>query len=373
MRILYVQHELGLWASARQWSYTTHLAYVDGLRAQGHEVLVLLTSLWPWARQIVGDHRFDQVWINDVIHATGTREATRQRLCLSDEAFAWFATLAPVRVGILMETLYYTPQDYAELPQLARRVPLLKATVLPFITHLCVVDENDVRHIENLGVQALWTPCHVPAAYFRPSLVQTDARAAFIGTLYAKRAKYAQHPRLQALLEFRTSGEYRNGLPDIFDQLNGPVRMGLLQQPCTQARAHEFTKTQHELRGMLFEGFLDGLGDALATVNLPSFVKTYAGRVIESMAVGQPVVSWRIPDRPQNARLFVEDDSILFFDDDHPDALADVLQRLRTEPGLPERLGARGRANALKHHTTEHRVGQIQQWIACGTTPQLWD
>ena len=50
MKILYVQHDMLAWASARQWSYTTHMAYVEGLRAAGHEVLVLLTSCWSWSR-----------------------------------------------------------------------------------------------------------------------------------------------------------------------------------------------------------------------------------------------------------------------------------------------------------------------------------
>jgi polysaccharide deacetylase 2 family uncharacterized protein YibQ len=40
MKILYVQHDMLVWASARQWSYTTHMAYVEGLRAAGHEVLL---------------------------------------------------------------------------------------------------------------------------------------------------------------------------------------------------------------------------------------------------------------------------------------------------------------------------------------------
>ena len=373
MKILYVQHDMLVWQSARQWSYTTHMAYVDGLRAQGHEVLVILTSCWAWARQIASDHRFDQVWINDVIHITGTRAAWESPARLTGDDFAWLATLAPVRVGIVMETLHYDASDYAEVPELVGRVALLQATVVPHVTHFCVVDENDVRHVENMGVQGVWTPCHVPQRFFRTPKPRADLPAAFIGSAYARRQKYVQNTRLRTLLEFRASGEHRTELPAMFDQLNNGLRPALLGGSYQQREYDEFVATVHKLRSLLFDGFLNGLGDSMASVNLPSFVKTYAGRVIESMAIGQPVVTWRIPRRPQTARLFNENETILFFGDDDPDQVADTLQRLRSEPGLAERIGAQSKANARRHHTSEHRVGQILDWIGRGRTPLFWD
>jgi glycosyltransferase involved in cell wall biosynthesis len=376
MKILYVQHDMLVWQSARQWSYTTHMAYVDGLRAQGHEVLVVLTSLWSWARQIVSDHRFDQVWINDVTHIIGQRVAAEAPQSLDESDFAWLATLAPIRVGIVMESLHYDPEDYALVPELGGRVPLMQRHVMPYVTHLCAVDENDVRHIENMGVQAVWTPCHVPARFFRASQPRADRPAVFIGTTYGKRVKYAQSPRLAGLLEFRVSGEHATELPAMFDRLQNPVRATLLAEPYNPTHAEAFVAAMHKLRASLFDGFLDGLGDSMATVNLPSFVKTYGGRVVESMAAGQPVVSWRIPNRPQTARLFKHGETLMLFDEGDeasPERLADELMRLRREPGLVERIGAQAQANALTHHTSEHRVGQILEWVRRGITPLYWD
>jgi glycosyltransferase involved in cell wall biosynthesis len=373
MKILYVQHDMLVWASARQWSYTTHMAYVEGLRAAGHEVHVVFTSCWLWARSIVGDHRFDQVWVNDVTHILGVRPAWEAPPPLTEDDFAWLVTLAPVRVGIVMETLHYDPSDYAEVPELGRRVPLMQRTVLPHVTHFCVVDENDVRHVENWGALAIWTPAHVPRRFFRQGAPAVDRPAAFIGSTYQRRTKYHRHPRLQQLLQFRTSGEHGTPVPAMFDELNNPLRAQLLAGPYGQADWAGFVDMQQRVRAKLFDLYLDGLTDSLASVNLPSFVKTYAGRVVESMAIGQPVVSWRIPGHPGTARLFREGEQIVLFDNDDPEALADALQRLRRDPALACRIGAAGLANARAHHSSEHRVGQILDWIATGITPAYWE
>jgi glycosyltransferase involved in cell wall biosynthesis len=159
----------------------------------------------------------------------------------------------------------------------------------------------------------------------------------------------------------------------MFDQLNNPVRHALLEQPYSQTDFNHYADTVQQVRAKLFDLFLDGLSNSLATVNLPSFVKTYAGRVIESMAIGQPVVSWRIPNHPQTARLFVEDEHILFFEGDDPERLAESLERLRREPGLAIGIGERSLANAKAHHTSEHRVAQIVEWTQTGITPRYWD
>jgi hypothetical protein len=373
MKILYVQHDMLVWASARQWSYTTHMAYVEGLRAAGHEVQVLFTSCWAWSRKIVGDHRFDQVWINDVTHSLGQRPAWEAPASFTEEDFAWFASLAPVRVGIVMETLHYDAADYAEVPELGRRVPLMRERVLPYVTHFCVVDENDVRHVENWGAQAVWTPCHVPRRFFRASQVAVDRPAVFIGSAYQRRAKYLQNERLRGLLEFRASGEHATDVPAMFDQLMNPVRHAMLAEPCRHADHERFVDTVQKVRAKLFDLFLDGLSNSLATVNLTSFVKTYAGRVIESMAIGQPVVSWRIPNHPQTAKLFRDGEQILFFENDDPASLADALARLRGEPGLAARIGERSLANAKQHHTSEHRVAQILEFVQDGIVPRYWD
>jgi glycosyltransferase involved in cell wall biosynthesis len=373
MKILYVQHDMLLWWAARPWSYTTHMAYVEGLRAAGHEVLVLFTSCWPFARHIVADQRFDQVWINDVTHSIGERAACQAPHTLTEADFAWMATLAPVRVGIVMESLFYDGADYLEVPELARRVPLMKRVVLPHVTHFAVVDENDVFHLANMGRPAVWTPVHVPRRFFRDSAPDTSRPAAFIGSAYQRRVKYQDCAPLRGLLEFRQSGEHGSNVPALFEELSNPIRQALLAEPYQRAAYQQFVDAMQTVRAKLFDLYLDGLTGSLASVNLPSYVKTYGGRVLESMAIGQPVVSWRPPDRPQTAQLFREGEQILLFDNDDPEQLATQLQRLRQEPGLARHIGAAGLTNAQAHHSSEHRVAQIQHWVATGAVPRHWD
>ena len=373
MKILYVQHDMLIWASAKPWSYTTHMAYVEGLRAAGHEVLVVFTSCWPMARRIVGDHRFDEVWINDVTHSIGQRSTVEAPFTLTEPDFAWLATLAPVRVGIVMESLYYEGADYLEVPELARRVPLMKRVVLPHVTHFAVVDENDVFHLGNMGRPAVWTPVHVPLRFFRDNALDTSRPAVFIGSAYQRRVKYKNCEPLRGLLDFRPSGEHGTNVPALFEELSNPIRQALLAEPYQQAAYQQFVDAMQTVRAKLFDLYLDGMAGSLASVNLPSYVKTYGGRVLESMAIGLPVVSWRTPDRPQTARLFREGEQILLFDHDAPELLAFQLQRLRGEPGLAQRIGANALANARAHHSSEHRVGQIQHWIATGAAPRHWD
>jgi glycosyltransferase involved in cell wall biosynthesis len=94
-------------------------------------------------------------------------------------------------------------------------------------------------------------------------------------------------------------------------------------------------------------------------VNLPSFVKTYAGRVVESMAIGQPVVSWRIPPIHERRGCSPTAGKSCCSMATTPDRLADALQTLRDDPERTRRIAAAGLANARKHHTSEHRVSQI--------------
>src|SRR5438067_9752015 len=97
------------------------------------------------------------------------------------------------------------------------------------------------------------------------------------------------------------------------------------------------------VRRELFSQFLEGLQAGSAVVNLPHLVKAYAGRVVEGMAAGRPVVSWDLPDRPRNRALFEEDQEILLFQRDQPEHLAEHLRRLRADPQLGQSLADNAR------------------------------
>ena len=72
-----------------------------------------------------------------------------------------------------------------------------------------------------------------------------------------------------------------------------------------------------EVRRQMFALWLQALRAGYATVNLPSVYKGYAGRVVESMAAGRPVISWT-PPRARTCALFAPEQEILLFDRKKP-------------------------------------------------------
>ena len=102
--ILLLQLEFPTWAQARAWSYTACFGVADGLRASGAVCTTIpllanaMVSTEAWlahARQAVEGQRFDQVWVW-LVHTP-----------LDQKILEWLRGLAPVRVGVVMESLAY--------------------------------------------------------------------------------------------------------------------------------------------------------------------------------------------------------------------------------------------------------------------------
>ena len=91
-----------------------------------------------------------------------------------------------------------------------------------------------------------------------------------------------------------------------------------------------------------------------AIVNLPSLAKFYGGRVIEAMAAGRPVISWNIPDHPQNLALFEPEKDILLFEQDDPAALAQHIDRVLHDHAFAQALAqqAQGKITLISHGRT---------------------
>ena len=124
------------------------------------------------------------------------------------------------------------------------------------------------------------------------------------------------------------------------------------------------------VRERCFANWLKALQTGRAIVNLPHLVKTYAGRVVEGMAAGRPVLSWEIPERPRNKALFEDGKEILLFPNNNPHYLADQLERILRDHDLSQRLVANARKKLRRFHTAEIRVRQILDWVTGGRVPQ---
>ncbi|HIE84016.1 MAG TPA: glycosyltransferase family 1 protein [Dehalococcoidia bacterium] len=122
------------------------------------------------------------------------------------------------------------------------------------------------------------------------------------------------------------------------------------------------------VRRQLNDLWQKSLRQSYAQVNLPSIFKTYAGRVVESMAAGRPVISWR-PPYERTQKLFVPGKEILWFEKDNPDELASKIKWLMENPEQANVIATNAKEKVLKYHTAEIRVSQILDWIESGATP----
>ncbi len=369
MKVLLLQLEFPTWKTARPWTYGASFAVSDGLAANGVTCLTVpivpdgaATAPDSWlshARRMLAGQRFDQVWIW-LVHAS-----------LDPHVLDWITTLAPVRVGFFMESLRYEEEDYRWAPELrSRHVEFSRQ--LQFLTHALLVDERDVEELTAQGtIPALWCPGLVPQRFITiPSHSPRYDRAVFHGSVYGARGHWIDHPILRQRMVFTKAPAHHTPTQQQFDRLQATAQQRLLQEPpVTSADLERYVREWHRIRATEFREWLEGLTDWPAIVNLPGLTRCFGGRVYEAMAVGRPVISWRIPNRPKANALFADGEEILLFSPDHPDSLAQQIDRVLKDPALGQAIGTRAQRKLLTYHTAEHRARHILRWIETGTQP----
>lgn len=378
--VLLVMLEFDNWEQARSWSYTGSYAFVDGFRENGHRCTLLPAihgrapdapdSFISYAEQLLAGRTFDEAWI------------WCNHAAFDERFWAWLKTVAPVRVGVVLESLNHSNEELEALPFLARRRDDAFAC-LPHCTHAIAADEADVREIQALfGIPTLWNVFMVPEDFIREDAPPTSDIAAFIGAAYFTgpaynypkagnllRNRFLSDPRLEGLMNrphFQLP-ERSSGALTRFETLHCEIRQRLLAGDIDAAALTAFTDELHRLRAELFALFLEGLRLGMACVNLPTLVKAFSGRVIEAMAASVPSVSWLPPDRPECARLFSDGDDVLLFDT--VEKLADEITLMRDNPRVRQQLVDRARAGLRQRHTSRIRCGQYGRWIDTAETP----
>ncbi|MHC9064142.1 glycosyltransferase [Nitrospira sp. CMX1] len=368
-RVLLIQLDFLTWKTARPWSYSGAYGVSDGLRANGVECITIpaiaeipCSSPASWlshAKQFFQGQRFDQVWIW-LVHTA-----------LDSRTLEWIAELAPIRVGVLMETLLYDEDDYLWAPHLRHRMPELEKQ-LPYLTHLLAPDERDAVALKNRGkTEVLWWPPMVPRRYI-PSSESTPRfdRAVFHGVPYGPRRNWVAHPALRDLMTFQQPADPPTDYQRMFDRLQQASQQLLTSgRPVSESQLNDYAACLQQVREGEFTEWMAALGHWAAIVNLPSLAKFYGGRVFESMASGRPVLSWSIPAHPKNRNLFEADKEIILFPGDQPAALAAKLERVLRDRPFAERVARAGRRKAERYHTSEYRIQQTLRWIETGAEP----
>lgn len=369
LSILYIPLEFSTWNGARSWSYSAQLGLEEGFAANNLECLTIpviqgIPSHFPasWlshAKQLCVGRRFDQVWI-ELVHTDP-----------GEEVLEWLATLAPVRIALLPESLEFDDEIYSLHPPLRNR----KAVVdfrLRFMTHALAVDEVDAERLNRGGlVKALWWPQAVPERFIRVQSGSASAeQAIFGGASYSWRQRIMDYPPLARLLKKLPAPENDTSYPALFDAVNRHCLAALDSgRAVDETMLAAYLSVLRGIRQECFSLWLNSLGSGCAVVNLPGYIKSYPGRVIEGMAAGRPVVSAEVPDRPRTRELFCNGEDILLFPQERPEVLEQHIIKLRSDPDYARQLAENARAKLWRFHTMEKRIGQILDWIQGGTEP----
>lgn len=380
--ILLVMLEFDNWEQGRSWSYTGAYAFLDGLRENGHRCTLLPAlhgrapdapdSTIHRAPELLAGKTFDEAWVW-CNHAV-----------FDDTFWSWLKTVAPVRIGVVLESLNHSQDELEALPFLAKRKDDAFAC-LPHCTHAIAADEADVAEIASVfGIPALWNVFMVPQRFVLDLPPPAGDVASFIGAGYftgpaynfpkapnLPRNRFLRDERLNGLMDrphFRLPERSSEALPR-FESLHRDARSALAEGRMDSAGLAAYGDALIELRGEIFAMFLDGLRLGMACVNLPTLVKAFSGRVIEAMAAGVPSVSWLPPDRPACAALFDDGEDLLLFST--VEDLIERLQALRADPKLRQRLVTHARQTLLRLHTSEIRCRQYGDWIDRGARPDF--
>ena len=357
IKVLFIALEFPNWTLARQWSYGAQMAFEEGFQENGVEFFTI-TSVWlPRIKEICAGKHFDQVWIEIA------------RNIIDDKTFEWIAGLAPVRVGMIAESLVYNHDEY-DLNPVFSQMRLLVEKRLRYLTHVLAVDENDAETLnKKANIHAMWWPSAVPRRYVAERTDPDPIKmGAFIGNAYHQRANFLRVPELQRLLVKQSSPEAGTIYPYLFTALHLFTRIFVkCHLPGTRYVLPFYLRHLRKIRQISFTLWMNALRSHIAVINLPCLVKAYAGRVIEGMAAGRPVISWEIPNRPQNRNLFEEGSEIFLYDT--PEQLASHIKNIISNPHMADTIASNARQNLLRFHTTEKRVKQVLHWIESGNLP----
>lgn len=340
-------------------SYCAQLGIAEGLAANNVKCVAITTPWLERIQEIVDGKHFDQVWV-ELVHTK-----------LDEVLLAWIVNLAPVRVGFLLESLDYHSKEYDLLPLLKTRKVDVERKI-KYMTHVVTCDEKDADDFNASRLApAIWWPQAVPKRFICPApATNRGGCAIFSGALYGERANWMKHPDLKKLLVRQHSSEHLTPYPLCFDIIHAAIFVFLKSRlPGYQTFFPKYMDLLFSIRGACFALWLKSLQKGCAVVNLPHLVKTYAGRVVEGMAAGQPVISWEIPDRPRNKALFEDGVEILLFNKDDPGQLVEQIQRLRSDHALSRKITTNALKKLERFHTIEKRIEQILDWIEKGDVP----
>jgi radical SAM superfamily enzyme YgiQ (UPF0313 family) len=371
-RILFIQHELDTWQRAKMWGYTWHLGIEEGFAGNNVEFTTLVTTWFPFAKEICAGKHFDQVWINDITHAFEPGACGGHQLQIGD--LEWIAGLAPVRLGFMIESLEYSPAEFESNPALHYARDVLDKTGR-YMTHIMTPDEKDVTTIrELLDIPICWFVNPTPRRLICDDVTVPPAlKPVFRGTAYGERARWLKLPELNGLINSQPSADNNTNIPQLFNGLQAMAKQAVSAGTFDHRLYEQYLQALRRIRLQSFVMYMKSLQEGGTVINLPAFGKIHTARVYEGMAAGRPVITLKPEDRPNLNALFEDGKDLLLYSRNDPAMLAGHIRSISKDREFGGWIARNARDKLIRHHTTELRVGQFLDWLATGKAPVYGD
>ena len=369
-KILFIPLEFQEWFRAKHLSYASFLGLEDGFRDSNLDVTILPANIRHSAGEGIGQQpgywldsirtlcqgkKFDQVWV-EVVHSN-----------LDEDTLNFLASLAPIRIAMVGESLEYAVDVKNQHPHLAGRKSLVEGRLRTF-THALVADEKDAADLNARGlIKAMWLPASIPEKCIGTiHALEPKGSAIFSDASERELSPWADQGTLSGKIHVQTISEKERPLAKQFDDIHAHLIKSVGAGKISWEHVGAYLDVLRAIRSETFRLRLEALSSGNAVVNLPSYFQGYGVRVFEGMAAGRPLISWDVPDRPRNRALFVEGEEILLFQNGRSDQLQAHIEKLQGDSAYAVRLARNATRKLWRFHTSEKRIRQVLFWLEQG-------
>lgn len=210
-------------------------------------------------------------------------------------------------------------------------------------------------HVKKLvDRQVTVVPFGIDTLRFSPSSVPHAGDELVIGTARAHRPEYGLDILIRAFTVVVEVESNRSQVAALRLLIAGD---GAARADLEKLAAHQGISDKVEFRGWLPHAALPGFLDRLDVFVAPSREESFGVAVLEASACGLPVV---VSDAGGLPEVVLDGETGLIVRRENPEALAQALLRLASDPALRARLGQAGRDHVLRNYQWEASLSRME-------------